>query len=70
VGDLVADRFGVDPDPLLAAVTVARFGPPHVAGPAADRARNELRRLRRALRARLPLGRRARGLLSVRSLTA
>ena len=70
VGDLVADRFGVDPDPLLAAVTVARFGPPEVAGPAADRARNELRRLRRALRARLPLGRRARGLLSVRSLTA
>jgi protein-glutamine gamma-glutamyltransferase len=70
VGDLVADRFGVDPDPLVAALTVARFGPPELAGPAAELARGELRRLRRALRARLTVGRRARGLLSVRSLTA
>jgi protein-glutamine gamma-glutamyltransferase len=70
VGDLVADRFGVDPDPLVAALTVARFGPPELAGPAAVRARGELRRLRRALRRRLTVGRRARGLLSVRSLTA
>jgi transglutaminase-like putative cysteine protease len=70
VGDLVAERFGVDPDPLLSAVTIARYGPPELAGPAAGRARRELRRLRRALRAHLSLGRRARGLLSVRSLTA
>jgi protein-glutamine gamma-glutamyltransferase len=70
VGGLVAERFGVDPDPLLSAVTVARYGPPELAGPAADRARDELRRVRRALRAHLTLGRRARGLLSARSLTA
>jgi transglutaminase-like putative cysteine protease len=70
VGDLVADRFGVDPDPLVAALTVARFGPPELAVAAAGRARVELRRLRRAMRSRLTLARRARGLLSVRSLTA
>jgi protein-glutamine gamma-glutamyltransferase len=70
VGDLVAERFGVDPDPFLAALTVARFGPPELAAPAAGTARGELRRLRRALRARLGRGRRVRGLLSVRSLTA
>ena len=33
--------------------TLARFGPPEVAGPAAGRARRELRRVRKALRARL-----------------
>jgi hypothetical protein len=70
VGGLVAERFAVDPDPLLAAVTVARYGPPELAGPAAGRARDELRRLRRALRSHLTLGRRTRGLLSVRSLIA
>jgi transglutaminase-like putative cysteine protease len=70
VSSLVSERFGVDPDPLMAAVTVARYGPPELAGPAAGRARDELRSLRRALRSHLTLGRRARGLLSVRSLTA
>jgi protein-glutamine gamma-glutamyltransferase len=70
VSSLVSERFGVDPDPLMAAVTIARYGPPELAGPAAGRARDELRRVRRALRSHLTLGRRARGLLSVRSLTA
>ena len=70
VSALVSERFGVDPDPLMSALTVARYGPPGVAEPAAGRARRELKRLRRALRSHLTLGRRARGLLSVRSLTA
>jgi hypothetical protein len=70
VSALVSERFGVDPDPLMSALTVARYGPPELAEPAAGRARHELRRLRRALRSHLTLGRRARGLLSVRSLTA
>jgi protein-glutamine gamma-glutamyltransferase len=70
LGDLVANRFGVDPGPLVHALTAARFGPPELASSAAGRARRELKRLRRALRARLTVTRRARGLLSVRSLTA
>jgi transglutaminase-like putative cysteine protease len=70
VSALVSERFGVDPDPLMSALTVARYGPPELAEPAAGRSRHELRGLRRALRSHLTLGRRTRGLLSVRSLTA
>jgi hypothetical protein len=63
-------QFGVDPVPLVEAVTLARFGPPEGAADAAHRARRELRRVRRALRGRLSVPRRARGLLSLRSLAA
>ena len=68
LGAIAERRFGVDPRPLVAELTLARFGPPEAAGPASVRARRELRRIRRALRARLSLPRRARGLLSLRSL--
>jgi transglutaminase-like putative cysteine protease len=51
-------------------IVTQRFGPPELATAAAERARHELRRLRRALRARLSVSRRTRGLLSLRSLTA
>ena len=70
LGDLVAERFGVDSDPLVSALTAARFGPPELAASSAERARRELRRLRRTIRKRLTVSRRARGLLSLRSLTA
>jgi hypothetical protein len=70
LGGIVERQFGVDPGRLVEALELARFGPPDTAGPAAARARRELRRVRRALRARLSVPRRARGLLSVRSLTA
>jgi transglutaminase-like putative cysteine protease len=68
VGAIAEREFGVDPGPLMAEVTLARFGPPETAGPAAARARRELRRIRKALRARLSIPRRTRGLLSIRSL--
>jgi transglutaminase-like putative cysteine protease len=68
VGAIAQREFGVDPTPLMAEVTLARFGPPETAGPAAARARRELRRIRKALRARLSIPRRTRGLLSIRSL--
>jgi hypothetical protein len=68
VGAIAEREFGVDPNPLMAEVTLARFGPPETAAPAAARARRELRRIRKALRARLSIPRRARGLLSIRSL--
>ncbi len=69
VGRIVESQFGVDPRRLVQALTLARFGPPESAGPAAMQARRELRRLRKALRGRLSVPRRARGLLSLRSLT-
>jgi protein-glutamine gamma-glutamyltransferase len=68
LGRIVERQFGVDPRRLVEALTLARFGPPADAGRAAMRARRELRGLRKALRARLSIPRRARGLLSVRSL--
>jgi protein-glutamine gamma-glutamyltransferase len=68
VGQTLERRFGVDPVPLVEAVTLARFGPPEGAADAAYHSRRELRRVRRALRARLSVPRRARGLLSLRSL--
>jgi transglutaminase-like putative cysteine protease len=70
LGRIVADRFGIDAHRLVEALTLARFGPPETARPAAARARRELRRVRKTLRARLTVPRRTRGLLSLRSLTA
>jgi protein-glutamine gamma-glutamyltransferase len=69
LGGIVERQFGVDAHRFVEALTLARFGPPEVAGSAAGRARRELRRVRKALRARLSVPSRARGLLSLRSLT-
>jgi transglutaminase-like putative cysteine protease len=69
LGGIVERQFGVDARRFVEALTLARFGPPELAGPAAGGARRELRRIRRSLRARLTVPRRARGLLSLRSLT-
>jgi transglutaminase-like putative cysteine protease len=67
LGALVRHELAVDPDAFVGAATAARFGPPSAAAPAAHRARQELRVLRRRMRARLRLRDRARGLLSLRS---
>ena len=69
LGRIVERQFGVDARRFVEALTLARFGPPEAAGRAAWSARRELRRVRKALRARLSVPRRARGLLSLRSLT-
>jgi hypothetical protein len=68
LGQVLERHFGVDPTRLVEALTVARFGPPDRAGEAATRARRELRRVRKALRTRLSVSSRTRGLLSLRSL--
>lgn len=68
LGRILEGRFGVDSTRLVEVLTLARFGPPEVADAAAFRARRELRRVRKALRARLSVSRRARGLASLRSL--
>ena len=70
LGAILERQFGVHSPGLVDALTVARFGPPERADEAARNARRELRRVRRALRAKLSLPRRTRGLLSLRSLTA
>jgi hypothetical protein len=68
LGQILERRFGVDSSRLVEALTLARFGPPEVADDAALRARRDLRRVRKALRARLSVPSRARGLVSLRSL--
>jgi transglutaminase-like putative cysteine protease len=67
LGALVRDELSVDPDAFVAAATAARFGPPSGAGPAARRARLELRALRHRLRTRISMRDRVRGLFSLRS---
>jgi transglutaminase-like putative cysteine protease len=68
LGETVIERFGVDADAFAHAATVARYGPRAEAGAAAQRARVELRELKRKLRRGLFVLDRARGLVSVRSL--
>jgi transglutaminase-like putative cysteine protease len=68
LGDMVAERFGVDADPFARAAAAARYGPQADARAAASRARAELRELKRKLRRGLFVLDRARGLVSVRSL--
>ena len=58
----------VDGSSLAAALAAARFGPPPEAATAAARAREELARVRARMRSRLGVLRRARGLVSLRSL--
>jgi hypothetical protein len=64
----IADRLGVDASEFSRAATTARYGRPDEANEAARRAREELRELKRKLRASLVPLERARGLVSVRSL--
>ena len=67
---LLRERFGVEAERLANVVAAARYGPPGDAGVAARRARHELGEVRAALRRRLTLLERLRGLLSLRSLRA
>jgi hypothetical protein len=68
LGGLLSKRIGVEASGFATALGLARFGPASSAPRAAHDARRELRTVRRGLRRALPLGRRVRGLFSVRSL--
>ena len=68
LGETLRRSFRIDADGFVAAAGEARYGPPGRADDAADRARRELRAVRRQLRRSLRLWDRATGLVSVRSL--
>jgi transglutaminase-like putative cysteine protease len=68
LGGTIYDRLGVDASDFAGAATAARYGLRTDAGAAADRARAELRELKRRLRRTLSVKDRALGLVSVRSL--
>ena len=68
LGATVSERYGVDAGPFAQAAAAARYGPRVEARPAAQRARAELRQVKRKLRRGLFVLDRARGLFSVRSL--
>lgn len=68
LADVVSERLVVDASAFADAAEFARFGPPDASGDAARRARRELRELKRALRRRIFVLERARGLVSLRSL--
>jgi transglutaminase-like putative cysteine protease len=68
LGATVSSQLAVDAGPFVRSAALARFAPPEEAGPAARRARRELRSLLRRLRGRLGVLERARGLVSTRSL--
>ncbi|MBD0348590.1 MAG: hypothetical protein ICV59_05505 [Thermoleophilia bacterium] len=68
LAELVRSRLGINPGRFVAAASAARFGPPERASRAAAQARRELRAVRRALRRRLTVGERLRGVVSLRSL--
>jgi hypothetical protein len=69
LGALVRRNFAVKPEAFVAAATAARFGPPEEAAAAALTAKRELRALLEIARRSLSWRDRARGLLSLRSLT-
>jgi transglutaminase-like putative cysteine protease len=69
LGDLFRREFAVQPDAFVAAATAARFGPPEEAAAAARTAKRELQALLEIARRSLSWRDRARGLLSLRSLT-
>jgi transglutaminase-like putative cysteine protease len=69
LGEIVKREFGVSPEAFVAAATAARFGPSEGSAAAALTARRELRALLEIARRRLTWLDRARGLLSLRSLT-
>ena len=62
------ERLEVDAQPFASALSKARYGPPETATDAARRARVELRDVQAQVRSRLGRLRRARGLVSLRSL--
>ena len=68
LGRFLGTRAGVEATDFADALGRARFGPDVDAPSAAREARRELRLVRRRLRHVLPLGRRVRGLFSLRSL--
>jgi transglutaminase-like putative cysteine protease len=68
LGQAVRTAFAVDTSRFVAAAGAARFGPEPSARAATRSARRELRAVLRQIRARLSKGRRARGLVSLRSL--
>jgi hypothetical protein len=68
IGAMLQRFYSIDATPFVRDVTVARFGPDATAEDALDRARRDLRQVRRSLRARIGLGSRFRGALSLRSL--
>jgi transglutaminase-like putative cysteine protease len=69
IGVMLQRFYSIDATPFVRDVTVARYGPPDRAGEALRRARRDLRQLRRSLRARLGFASRARGAVSLRSLS-
>jgi transglutaminase-like putative cysteine protease len=69
VGALLDRYYAVDGRTFVRATALARFGPPGEAEEAGNRARRELRRLRRDLRHQLSAMSRFRGAVSLRSLT-
>ena len=69
LGEIVKHEFGVDSEEFVAAATAARFGPSEGAAAAAVTARRELRAVLELARRSLTRWDRARGLLSLRSLT-
>jgi transglutaminase-like putative cysteine protease len=68
LASLLRSALEVDARPFVSALAAARFGPMLEADAAAARARTELARLRAQVRRRLGVARRARGLVSLRSL--
>ena len=68
LGSFLGTRAGIEAADFADALGRARFGPEADAAPAARQVRRELRAVRRRLRHVLPLGRRVRGLFSLRSL--
>ncbi|HEU5244169.1 MAG TPA: transglutaminaseTgpA domain-containing protein [Gaiellaceae bacterium] len=69
LGDILQREFGVDSREFVGAATAARFGPSEGSAAAAVTARRELRALLEIARRSLSWRDRARGLLSLRSLT-
>ncbi len=69
LGAYLERHYNVNATPFVRSVNEARFGAPQRASGAAVRARRELKELERQLRRRLSASARARGALSLRSLT-
>lgn len=69
IGATLERYYGVSADPFVRDLTLARFGPPAQTQVALQRARRELRELRRSLRRRLSPLSRLRGAASLRSLS-
>jgi hypothetical protein len=69
IGAILQRFYSIDATPFVRDVTVARFGPPARNEEALRRARRDLRVVRKSLRARVGVASRARGAVSLRSLS-